>query len=461
MAGLEYATTNVFLKPKFDKLVDVIRRKYPLLSMLKKSPWTSTGRYVAKTLKYSPGGGLSAGSAAAATVTRGNTGAAGSLLSGFSVAQANVTAPQAVECQLPLYNFYGVQQADGPFMAVSKGNDAAYIKGIMDLLKDAITQVDLQLSVSLFGTGRGSFGQVQAVTAGTAGGGGLGSADGHIHMGNSTLGVVPAQTNCLEVGMYLKFAATNEYAACRADYVQVSKIDRVNGIVYYILVADSDDNNITADDYVFIMGHAIATASTALTGAKVFPGLQGWCPSSASSSFLNFDQTLDSRLAGYYIAPAAGAYGSREELLIDVLGDAAAINGAEITHIVTSTYQFQQMLKEVGGKVTWNKDGVASRDQSGPRADLSFASLSIWGASGIVQVFADPHCPKMKFFGFNEDTIGLISPEKTLPHTLAEDGNKILRVYNGDVYEARCGAYTTLDASEGTKDLVHIDASNL
>ena len=459
MAGQELSTSNVFIKPIFDNLVELEMKKRPLLAIMKKSPWTGTGRYLSRTLEYSPGGGLSAGSPAAATLTRGNTGGTGSALGGFSVAQGNVTAPQAQECQIGLYNFYGVQQADGPFMAVSKNSKASYVTAVTNLIEKAIYQVDLQMSVALFGTGRGSIGQVYSASLGTAGGGGLGTSDGYIVMGNSTAGAIASQTNMLEVGMYLKFAATNEYAACRADYVQVSKINRQSGRVDYILVANGDDDNITANDYVFIMGHAIATASTALTSAKLFPGFQGWCPSTASTSFLGFNQSLDTRLAGWYEAPAAGAYGSREELLIDVLGNSASGNGAEVTHIVTSNYQFQEMIKEVGGKVQWSK--TTGRDANGPRADLSFKTISVWGPAGQVEIFADAHCPKYKFFGFNVENVGLLSPEKSFPHALAEDGNKILRVYNGDVYEARCGAYVALDASQGTKDLIHIDASNL
>lgn len=224
--------------------------------------------------------------------------------------------------------------------------------------------------------------------------------------------------------------------------VQGSAADGTSGAILaggnapQILSIDRDAGTLTTTEaawnttVAFIAGSYLFRSGDFGLAAK---GLLAWLPTTAPTagdSFFGQDRSFDAvRLAGVRFAATAGA--SKEDTLIDCsarLGrerakpDAVYMNNLDRADIV------KNLMGKAIFEMTTATDGV-----------IGYKALVLEGDKGPLKIFADPNCPKGKFFMLQEDTWEIRSI-KGVPHFIDEDGNKFLREAASDGYEWRMRA---------------------
>ena len=394
-ATYAWGASNALLKTRFRKLVNTFYKDYPLLGMLKKKVVTFGGRTYNHTVQYSPGGHASAT---------------------FANSQEHATDSSTVEFALYPKKMYGVKVFDGLFLANMKSSEESYITKMAELQKDALDMVNHSLASAIYGKYYGSIGKIASVAT-------------------TSVLTLTVSTDAQRFIPGMRLLGDASETACAGTCVMVvTKVNRSSGTINITEVTQNPDANM----YLFPEG----SENLSLTG------LSQWIPATAptGSEATMFGATVDrsvdvENLAGCRLD--GSAYTSREELLIDAASQVWQYTRGKVTHFVMNPKQLAALIKELGAKVQYSR--VSAQGTSGPIAGVGFDGIKVYGAGGIVDVFADPWCPLNTCYGINVEEISILScGGQELPAILEEDGNPILRVYNADAYEFRVGCYPVI-----------------
>ena len=122
-----------------------------------------------------------------------------------------------------------------------------------------------------------------------------------------------------------------------------------------------------------------------------------------------------------------------EEALIGGASQIAREGGAP-DHVFMDFASYSNLEKALGSKVQYDK--VASND-----ADVGFDALVVNGPRGRMKVIPDHNCQPNVAWMLQLDTWSLNSLGAAPQILNADDAGQMLRVYNADAYEVRCGFY--------------------
>lgn len=333
----------------------------------------------------------------------------------FANAQGNQTSATIQSFLLTRKSDYSIATIDNQTMLASRTDKMAFLEGAKVVIDSAIRSLTLSLASSLFRSGTGSIGQVNASGLST---------------GVITL-MSPADVVNFEVGMTLQCTnGTTDGNTPRAALGYVIAVDRTAGTV---TVASSGQGGAAAtpaswaaSEYLLVQGDSNAKLS----------GLAAWLPTTApatGTSFYGVDRGVDPvRLAGVRYD---GSTQSVEEALIDG-SMLLAREGGKPNVAVCSFATYSALEKALGAKIQYV-------DAVGP-AGIAFRGIRINGANSEIRVFPDRSCPALRTYLLQMDTWKLRSLGDAPQILRYGDGLEMLRVSNADAGELRVGYYANL-----------------
>jgi hypothetical protein len=181
----------------------------------------------------------------------------------------------------------------------------------------------------------------------------------------------------------------------------------------------------STSDYLLVQGDLNAALS----------GFPAWLPMTdptSSDNFYGVNRSVDYRLFG---VSYDGSGQTIEEAVIDH-AMLLAREGSKPTHFPTNFGSVSALTKALGTRKVYE-------DMEGP-AGIGFRALAIDGPKGPIKVFGDRSCgPRTGFMlQFSDWKLGSLGAwPKVLKY---EERDEMLRVYNADSSEARCGGYGNL-----------------
>lgn len=225
-----------------------------------------------------------------------------------------------------------------------------------------------------------------------------------------------------EKGMRIQLSANDGVTGSLrdgGDYVTVIAVDRLAGTV----TADANWSNISgaaANDYLFPKG---------FFGANM-AGIQGWIPSTAPTAgdnWFGLDRSTDNRLYGFWLT---GGGAPMKETIIELLAILGR-EGADTDVVVVNNLDWSNIVKGEQSAVIY--DRAKSMDDP----EIGFQSFKVMGPKGLVDVIADPDCPRGKCFALQLDTWSFQS-SGSAPRINNDDGlGPLVRVYNANQVECR------------------------
>ena len=333
----------------------------------------------------------------------------------FATAQANKSASLIKDFLLTRVSDYGLASIDNETLEASIGDANAFMEAATTEIDGCINAVARSLAISMFRSGSGEIGQVNAepsVAASTV----------------ITLKEVSDITN-FEVGQVLNIWSAESGGTQRSVdgsivNLTVSAVDRDAGTVTFASAYDAS-GTIAANDFFFVQGDR---------GAKL-SGLAAWLPATAPTSgdsFFGVDRSVDAtRLAGIR-SNATGK--TLEEAVVDAAARVSREGGKP--DVCWMSYErFAALEKELGSKVQYVD---AKLD-----AEIGFRGISINGPRGVIKCMADANCPSDKAYMLTMNTWKLYSLGEA-PKILNQDGNRLLREASADAVEVRVGYYANL-----------------
>jgi hypothetical protein len=331
--------------------------------------------------------------------------------SSFANAQANQSAAVIKSFALTRCTDYSIAQIDNQTMLASKTDKMAFLEGAKLLIDSALRSITLSVASALYRSGTGSIGAVGSITTGV------------IVLTN------PADVVQYEINMVLQANATDG-GTPRAALGYVVAVDRSGGTVTVSATglggAAGTPAGWTAADFLLMQGDNNAKCK----------GLLAWLPTvapTAGDNFFGVDRSVDTvRLGGIRYD---GSAQSIEEAAIDASA-LAAREGAKVDHFFLSFASYSALEKALGSKVQYV-------DMKGP-GEIAFRGITINGANGMIKVIPDRNCPALMGFMVQMNTWAL-EGLGDVPQILKYGDNlEMLRVYNADSGEVRCGAYYQL-----------------
>lgn len=330
----------------------------------------------------------------------------------FANAQANQTAAIMNSFLLTRKSDYSIATIDNQTMLAAKTDKMAFIETSKVLIDAAIRAITNSLATALFRSGTGTIGQIASSSGITSGVITLAS-------GSDVVG--------FEVNQKLNANATDG-GTPRAATGYVIAVDRTAGTVTVATTLGgtaATPTGWTNSDYLLVDGDVNLKIS----------GLDAWLPATAptSASFYGVDRSVDPvRLGGCRFN---GSTSTIEEALVD--GSAlVAREGGKPKNAIMNYTSFAAFEKSLGSKVTYV-------DLNGP-AQVAFRGIKISGPNGQIDVFPDRSCPANTAYLLQMDTWSLESLGDAPQILKYGDGLDMLRVYNGDSSELRCGYYANL-----------------
>lgn len=203
------------------------------------------------------------------------------------------------------------------------------------------------------------------------------------------------------------------------DFVTITSINRIAGT----LTADANWSNISgasANDYLFQKG---------FFGQNI-AGIPSWIPSTAPTageSFYGCDRSVDTRLYGYWLT---GGGAPMKETIIELL-TVLAREGADTDIVIVNNQDWSNIVK--GEQTAVIYDRAKSMDDP----EIGFQSFKVMGPRGLVDVIADPDCPRGRCYALQLDTWSFESSGPA-PRINNDDGlGPLVRVYNANQVECR------------------------
>lgn len=327
----------------------------------------------------------------------------------FSVAQANKTASKITDFVLTRKKDYALASIDNETLLASQGDSNAFMTAVTTEMDGAIQNLGRSISISLYGNGSGTIGNINATVTGT------------------TLTLLNANdiTN-FEVGQQIQFSQLGTVATIRdsGEALGVVSVNRNAGS----MVVSANLNTIsglTSGDYINVQGDLEAKLT----------GLSGWLPSSVTSTaFFGVDRTTDStRLGGVYYDGSALPI---EEALIEG-ATRAAREGGKVDRCFINYSNWANLEKALGSKVQY------VNVSAGSQAQIGFRGIQVAGPRGMISVIADQNCPSTDAFMLDMSMWKLYSLGKAV-RVIDQDGLKMLRESSSDGVEIRVASYSQL-----------------
>lgn len=390
---LDMTAANALLKEYYDdqKVQNLVYKDNPLLAMLPKDE-EAVGEYIPQPCIFEVSQG--AGSA-------------------FATAQANQVAAQSVKFLITLKPGYSIGTVQNQVIEASATSPGAFLKAARVNIESAMRREKNRLAAFCFRSGTGSIGQVNA-SGWTSGVATLTNIGDIVHFG---------------VGQTLQENATDGGATPRAALGYVIAVNRATGSLTVSASsggAAGTPSGWTASEYLLTQSDNNATLS----------GLLAWLPAtdpSGSDNFYGVNRSVDTtRLGGV-------RYNGTAQTIEEALTDGAALaarEGGMPEHGIIPYASWGSLEKALGAKVNYTT-------HNGP-AEIAFRGIRLNGANTTIDVFPDRSCPAATAFLLQMDTWKLYSLGPA-PKTLnSPDGLEMLRVYNADAAEYRCGEYANM-----------------
>lgn len=324
----------------------------------------------------------------------------------FSNAQGNQSPVQIESFLLTRLSDYSIATIDNQTMLASKTDKMAFLEGAKLVIDGAIRSLTNSLASALFRSGSGVIGQIASQTGTT------------ITLTN------PQDIVQFEVNMYLGASATDGGALVGApDIAIVTQVDRTNGILTFASVPGTWTNGY----FLQVQGD---------TNLKI-SGLNAWIPPSNPSStpFYGVNRAVDvTRLGGVRYD---GSAQSIEEALIDG-SSLLAREGGKPDVAIMNFASYSALEKSLGSKVQY-----VDLNLKGP-AGIAFRGIMVNGANSMIKVFPDRNQLAQTCHLLQMDTWCLNSLGDAPQILRYGDGLEMLRVYNADAGEVRCGYYANL-----------------
>lgn len=392
MAATSTGNTNYILKTLWpqSRIESLVYEDNPMFAMLPKSEeFYGENMYIA--LRYTDNKGRSAT---------------------FATAQANKNPHKGVRFLLTRGKDYALFGIEHEMILASKRDKGALVRALNTEMESSINTLTNSLALALFGDASGARGQLAADP-------GIGTT--------FTLSNINDIVN-FEVGDKVVFAATKTGALRVGGSRTISAVNRTTGVV---TVSAALDNDLGANDYVFIEGDAAAGSSTILP-----TGLLGWLPSNAPAvgggdSFFGVDRSPDpDRLAGLRLDVSSL---NPEEGLATVLSRLDREKGRP-SHIFRNPVDYKNIMVALGAKVETEYQSVGT---------IGFEAIKVHGPKGLVRIFSDKNCPAGRGFTLTMKTWKFHSLGKA-PMTIEADDLTILRDSAADSFEGRMAYYANL-----------------
>lgn len=338
----------------------------------------------------------------------------------FSTAKANKGPSSQIRFLLTRNKDYSLATIDNETILASESDKGAFMEAVTHEIDMAIHSITRSLATALYRSGSGSIGRLDNASFAT-----------------TTLELVDVdEVVNFEVGMYLKFSATDGGGSLKANRLQIVAIDRDAGT----MTVDANLSTITGiaqNDFIFVEGDY---------DNKV-KGIDAWIPTVAPTSgdsHFGVDRSADAtRLAGIRVTATGQPI---EEALIDAMARVAR-EGARPTHIFMNYRKFRELSKALGSKVQYVDPTVNGKPVVG------FKGMVIQGPKGDVTVYADQNCQGDRAYILDMSTWTLESLKRA-PHILDMDGLKFLRENDEDGIEVRVGYYAQLGCTAPGKNCV-------
>lgn len=358
----------------------------------------------------------------------------------FSNAQNQQTASALVSFFVYVISDYQLVTITNLLMEQTKTNAGAFIDAAKLQMDGGFRNITNNIAFELFGSGTATRG-ISAATSSQSG-------------ANPNVVTIPLtnaqQIVAFEVGMLLVASATDG-GAPGATGVQVTSVDRANGIITGNGITLATGANVTSLDanwaigsglaYMTIYGDLPSTGASNTGSFLALSGLAAWLPYTTPASNDNFwgvNRSADpTRLAGCRYD--ASSY-TIEEGMTNAL---AFLNreGGKPDLAIMDFASYAALVNALGAKVQYvqvNHDEV----------EVAFEGITFQSAYGRVTVLADRSCPPQTCYLITMSTFKLRSLGK-VPHilTYGMEGLEGLRVGNADALEIRIGYYGNLICS--------------
>ena len=313
--------------------------------------------------------------------------------------------------------YFGIARVSGQALRAVEGDTGA----LVDLWKNEIDKTSKNVTRQL-----GIFGY-------KSGTGSLSAIDSASTVASAVLTVSPASA-IVFYAVNMRVEASSSDGGAR----------RAGGAAVTISAVDIDAATITTAGGNWSTQIAGLTASTdylaragdgANAGSNIAPtGVEGWVVGGASPGTLFglSRNTNPVKLSGQSYNATGVPY---SDVAVEMAARVNAVGGEAGDHLFCHPRDLANWKKQLDGKVQYNRSETASKVSG-----ISFKTLEIEGANGVIKVFADVNCPRNKAFLMNMDNWKLHSIGPA-PHILDYDSNQFLRVSNADAYEVRVGFY--------------------
>lgn len=328
----------------------------------------------------------------------------------FSTAQAAAGNHQGKRFYITRASDYQVVSLSTEAILASKNDRGALIKNLDTEMQSGMNNISKSLATALYRGQSGYLARIGAITSATI-----------------TLANINDVTS-FELGMIL-VASASKTGANRSTpaTATITAVDRDTGVLGFAAGTFTGTNwsASSSGDYLFASGD---NANGSGSGNKV-SGLEDWLPSTAPTSgdsFFQVDRSVDTtRLAGLRM-DVSGL--NPEEGLITVLSRLGR-EGGRPDHAFTNHLDFRNIEFQLGSKVVYKQSSVG---------EIGFTGLEVVSGSGrgTCTLYADQDCPAGRLYALQLDTWKLHSLEEC-PMIMDLDGNKLSRVYNADLWEAR------------------------
>lgn len=343
-----------------------------------------------------------------------NNGDLGGQSATFANAQTNIGSSAFDRFLVTRSREYSVARIDTEFMRATSKDVGGIRKGFEVAMDKAMEAPRRSLGIHIFGNGGGARGRIASTGS-----------------GNFVLTTLTDAKNFVR-GMKIS-CNTNDgtgSGTARSGVGTVTGVNYVTGTITY----SGTITGISANDYVFRDGDFGA----------VIKGLAGWIPAAAiagGDSWFGVDRSVDQlHLAGQYYAPTSG---SIKEILVTAGSMALNVDGRPDLAFMNPV-DFGELCKDAGAI---NHVTVGASLPNEQKTTIGYSGIQIATGAGMVEIVADPYCPRSKVWLGKRDTLHVDSLGELIG-ILNEDGNQSLRSASTDGIEIRLGGYMQMYIAE-------------
>lgn len=330
----------------------------------------------------------------------------------FATAQAGAAAgqQQIKRVSVKHCNIYSIAQMDGVALRRLGQSAQSLLADGKKAFDGAINVLGGRLQQLLYRGGWGAVARIGSISTNT------------ITLLDQTTAVL------FHVGQRVVFSASESANTLRntgaTTTLTITGVNRSSGILTFSANV-STVTGTAANDYIFFVGDRQDSATPA---RLVITGLEGWCPQTAPTTGDNFwgvDRSVDvERLAGSRV----DLRGTPAEEAVQQAATIVNINGGKIdTYFVPPSF-FLRLTQSMGSKVEFDRVKIDER--------IGYRTVVVTGPTNDIRIVPDAACPADRMFGVWLDDLEFFSCGETI-RLIDDDGNSMLRMANGDVYEAR------------------------